>query len=166
MPEVLHEVTRGGITWVAKIRFDADPATRGDEMQVFQFRTPSQDRTAGLYTHRTTGNLVFQVCISSSCEQVTTATPVPGVWMLVAARYVHDDRRMELWVDGGVVSWPDTLVARAQVCLLSCAFSTPRAAFPMVVQSTWGCRQTWIVPLMPCIPAAAITLEHLKRRSF
>lgn len=121
MAEFLHEVTKGGLTWVSRFRFDTNPATRGDDMHVFQFRTPSEDRTAGLYTASATGNLVFEVCISVSCERVTTGTPVAGVWMVVATRYVHGDRRMELWVDGELVSWADTLAARAQVRLLCCS---------------------------------------------
>ena len=119
MPEFLHEVSRGGLTWVAEVRFDADPTTRGDEMQVFQFRTPTEDRTAGVYTNSGSGNLEFKVCIDSGCERVATSAPTVGVWMTVAARYVHSDRRMELWVDGRLASWADTLAARAQVRQLS-----------------------------------------------
>eukprot|EP00892_Ulva_mutabilis_P003917 jgi/Ulvmu1/1898/UM012_0056.1 len=115
MPETLHEVSRGGLTWVTELRFDTDPTTRGNEMQVFQFRTPTNDRRAGLYTNAATGDLEFKVCISSGCEVVGTAPPVAGVWMTVAARYVHGDRRMELWVDGRLVGWADTLSARAQL---------------------------------------------------
>eukprot|EP00892_Ulva_mutabilis_P002642 jgi/Ulvmu1/12379/UM009_0025.1 len=117
-PLTYQMFTRGGFTLVVSLKFDATPGS-ADHMVFITLRAAVHQRVI-MYTRSSDGHLVLLLCGTSTCVTVTSEAAVPGYqWVTIAARYVVATSRIEIWLDGEVVSWADTLLYRSDVAALT-----------------------------------------------
>lgn len=105
-----HLSSHGGFTFVMTLKFNADPATSTYMVLLTLRPGGTGTRRIQVYTVVNVGTLTFDMCGTTACYQITSDAPVPpGVWTTIACRYVAATARMEIWFDGELASWADTL---------------------------------------------------------
>lgn len=112
--QTYHMATRGGFTFLFSVKFNVDPAS-SDYMVILALRLAS-GKAVQFYTDTYNGGrLTANVC-GENCATVRAASAIAGgVWAAVGFRYDRSRSRLEVWVDGEVVSWADTLYYKSTV---------------------------------------------------